>query len=155
MGSGDGFGIFTFGPRVTLNTTVRDGIELVLDTIQPNEDGGIYGLYVVQYKRFLRERVRHRSALFVTVGGGGLFEYERVAEYREERPDRSVYVQPGYSDGHISAPMFGVIGVGWDRIFERFAATRAELQAHVFAFGAVGMKATVGISIPIGRGYRD
>ncbi len=152
-GSSDGFMIFTVGPRLTLNVTPRDGLEIAAEIVGPVEGNGLYGLYVLQYKRTLTGRVASQRSVFMTAGAGGTFEYERSREFREERPDGSVFVQPPYTHASVDGPMFVAVGVGFERVLARYVATRGELQLAAFRFGSVGVRGTFGVSIPIG-GYR-
>ena len=152
--AGGGFIIFTAGPRLTFNATSRDGVEIVPEIVGPVEGDGLYGLYVLQYKRILTDRLARRNAVFLTAGAGGTFEYQRGREFREERPDGSVFVHPRHTHASLDAPMFGAVGVGFERVLARSVATRGELQLAAFRFGSVGVRGTFGVSIPIG-GYRD
>jgi hypothetical protein len=140
-------------PRFTINTSRRDSIDLIAEIVYGIEQDGLNGLYIVQYRGFRSARSRNRNAVFWTIGGGGSFHYHRVEEYRDQRPDGSVFVRPGYTSGNLSAPLFWSVGIGFERVFARYAATRAELHAYVFRGSAVGVKGTYGVSIPIG-GYR-
>ena len=146
--------IFLIGPRLTFNATPRDALEVVADMGGPVENDGLFGLYLIQYKRVLRPRAASRSGIFLTAGMGGDFKYDRVEEYRSERPDGSVFVQPGYTHASLSEPFFGAIGIGVERVLARYAAVRSDLQVLAFRFGSVGLRGTVGITVPIG-GYRD
>lgn len=145
--------ITAIAPRFTINTSRLDSIDLIAEIVYGVEQDGLNGLYVLQYRRFRTARSRDRNAMFWTIGGGGSFHYHRVEEYRDQRPDGSVFVRPGYTSGNLSAPLFWSVGIGFERVFARYAATRAELHAYVFRGSAVGVKGTYGVSIPIG-GYR-
>ena len=156
VGGGDGgwFLVFTLGPRLTVNVTRRDAVEIVADLVGPVESAGLNGLYLVQYKRLLSPREARRSHLSLLASVGGSVQYYRERELREERPDGSVFVQPAYTHSSVDAPMFGAVGVGFERVLARYIATRSDLQITVFGFGGVGLRGTFGVSIPIG-GYRD
>lgn len=145
--------IAAIAPRFTINASQLDSIDVIAEMVYGLEQDGLNGLYVLQYRRFRTPRSINRNAMFWTIGGGGSFHYHRVEEHRQERPDGSVFVRPGYTRGSLGSPLFWSIGIGWERVLARHIATRAELQAHVFRFSAVGVKATYGVSIPIG-GYR-
>jgi hypothetical protein len=151
---GDSGGVLLVGPRLTLNVTPRDAIELVAELIGPVEDAGLYGLYFLQYKRALGDRAPHRNQLFVTLSAGGSFEYERVREYRAQRPDLSVFVSPAYTQASLSTPFFGAVGVGFERVLKRFVSIRSDVQALGFNGGLIGIRGAVGVSVPIG-GYRE
>ncbi len=152
-GASDGFLILTLGPRLTFNTTSRDAIEVVAEMVGPVENDGLNGLYLLQYKRILRERNARRNQVFVTAGFGGSFEYQHVDTYRWERPDGSVFVEPAYTHASVASPFLGAMGVGIERVVARFLATRSEVQVLMFRFGGVGIRGTFGVSVPIG-GYR-
>lgn len=153
-GGADGFALFAFGPRLTLNASQRDAIEIATDVLRPWEDGGLNGLYVIQYKRSLTERGSRRNTIVLSAGFGGVFHYERVDEYRWPRPDGSIYVRPAYTEGKLEAPFVVTVGVGVERVLAQYLAARAEVHLYIFRFGAFGVKGTYGISVPIG-GYRD
>ena len=151
---GDSGGVLLVGPRLTFNLTPRDAIELVTDVIAPVEDAGLYGLYFLQYKRGLGDRAPQRNQLFVTVSAGGSFEYERIREYRTERPDLSVFVSPAYTEASLSTPVFGAVGICFERVLKRFVSIRSDVQALGFSGGFIAIRGAVGVSVPIG-GYRE
>ncbi len=152
--SGDAAVILVIGPRLTFNATPKDALEVVAEIAGPVENNGLYGLYLIQYKRVLRPRAARRSGIFLTAAIGGDFEYDHVDQFRSERPDGSVFVQPAYTHASLSEPSFGAVGIGVERVLARYAALRSDLQLLAFRFGAVGLRGTVGITVPIG-GYRD
>jgi hypothetical protein len=156
VGGGDGgwFLVFTLGPRLTVNVTPRDAVEILAEVVGPVESTGLNGLYLIQYKRLLSPRAARRSHLSLLASVGGSFQYYRERESREERPDGSVFVVPAYTHSSVDGPMFGAVGVGFERVLARYIATRSDLQLTVFRFGGVGLRGTFGVSIPIG-GYRD
>lgn len=49
------------GGRLTVNLTPRDALDVVADPSAGFEDAGVNGVYFVQYKRMLRERMRRRN----------------------------------------------------------------------------------------------
>src|SRR5687767_7820405 len=60
--AGDGAVLLNGGPRVTLNLSRRDAVELAADFLAGTEHSGLFGLYLIQYKRVLREGdQRHRT----------------------------------------------------------------------------------------------
>ena len=152
-GRGDAFMILTLGPRLTFNATPRDAIEVFTEIVGPVESDGLHGLYLLQYKRILTDRVARRSHVFMTAGVGGAFEYHRANEFREERPDGSVFVVPPHTRASLSEPFLVVVGIGTEHVLARYIAIRGDVQLVAFRFG-VGARATVGASVPIG-GYRD
>jgi hypothetical protein len=151
---GDAAGLLVLGPRLTFNATPRDAVEVVAEIAGTGENSGLYGLYVIQYKRVLRPHSERRSAIFLTAGAGGDFQHDRVAEYRAGRPDGSVFVEPAYTHASLSRPFFGAFGVGFERVLARYAAFRGDIQVLAFDFGSAGLRGTLGVTIPIG-GYRE
>src|SRR6185436_1839392 len=94
---GDAALILVLGPRLTFNATPRDAVEVVAEIAGTGENSGLFGVYLVQYKRVLRPHSTPASAIFLTAGTGGDFQYDRVEEYRSGRPDGSVLVEPAYT----------------------------------------------------------
>jgi hypothetical protein len=153
LGTSGGVVITAIAPRFTINTSRLDSIDVIAEILYGLEQDGLNGLYVLQYRRFRTPRSTNRNAMFWTIGGAGSFHYHRVEEYRDQRPDGSVFVRPGYTQGNLRSPFFWSVGIGFERVLARYIATRAELQAHGFRSSAVGVKGIYGVSIPIG-GYR-
>lgn len=151
---GDAALILVLGPRLTFNATPRDALEVVAEIAGPGENSGLFGVYLIQYKRVLRPHSKPAGAIFLTAGTGGDFQYARVEEYRSGRPDGSVLVEPAYTRASLSPPFFVAIGVGFERVLARYAALRGDLQILAFEFESVGLRGTLGITVPIG-GYRD
>ena len=151
---GDAALFLVAGPRLTFNATPRDALEVVAEILGPSEYSGLFGVYLIQYKRVLRPHSERRGAAFLTAGAGGDFRYNRVEEYRSGRPDGSVLVEPPYTHARLSRPVFVAIGVGFERVLARYAALRSDLQILAFEFESVGLRGTLGITVPIG-GYRD
>jgi hypothetical protein len=148
-----GGGVFLgVGPRLTLNVTPRDAVELTADILPGTEYSGIFGLYFVQYKRIVRPGDRRHSAIFMTVAPGGTFRYYRSPERRHERADGSTVINPAYTSAELGGPLFVSGGVGVERVLARHIAARAEVQA-VFS-NVVGIRGVVGVSIPLGA-YGD
>ena len=141
------------GPRLSINLTDRVGFDLIASIVEPNESGGLYGLYGVQVRHVVRDEGPARSAIFVTGGAVGGFEYERVPERRVQRPDGSVVIYRAFTDGEISAPAAFSAGIGMQRTLARFAAFRAEAQGLLGFGGAFVVRGALGISIPVGRAY--
>jgi len=150
---GDAALILVLGPRLTFNATPRDALEVVAELAGTGENSGLFGVYLIQYKRVLRPHAKPASAIFLTAGTGGDFQYDRVEEYRSGRPDGSVLVEPAYTNAFLSRPFFVAIGIGFERVLARYAALRGDLQILAFEFKSVGLRGTLGITVPIG-GYR-
>jgi hypothetical protein len=151
---GDGALLLVLGPRLAFNATPRDAFEVVVEVAGPAENSGLFGVYLIQYKRVLRPHSPRGNAIFVTAGVGGDFQYSRVEEYRSGRPDGSVLVEPAYTHASLSPPLFGAVGVGFERVLARYAALRGDLQILAFKFESVGLRGTFGLTVPIG-GYHD
>ena len=148
---GDGI-LLGGGGRLTVNLTARDALEVVAEPAGGFEQSGINGLYFVQYKRMLWHRVPRRIAFFVVVSAGSDFHYDRVPERRDNRPDGSSVIYPAHTRYSLHRLEFGGGGVGIEHIVGRYVATRVEVQGLFFA-GAAGIRASAGLTIPIGGFY--
>ena len=153
--AGDAALLLNGGPRVTLNVSRRDAVELLTDFLVGTEESGVFGLYLIQYKRVLREGDRRRSTIFVTGSTAGTFRYQRSREWREDRADGSTIVHPAYTRAQVDSPMFIGSGVGVERAVGRYAVFRAEIGALVplRSLWPVGMRGVVGVSIPLGGSH--
>ena len=153
--AGDGALLLNGGPRVTLNITRSDAIEFVADFLVGTEQNGVFGLYLIQYKRVLREGDRRRSTIFVTGSTAGTFHYDRRREWREDRADGATIVHPAYTRAQVESPILIGSGIGLERVVGRYAAFRAEVGALVPLRSpfAVGIRGVVGVSIPLGGRY--
>ena len=120
----DGAFLLNGGPRVTLNISRRDAVELLADFLVGTEQSGVFGLYLIQYKRVLREGDRRRSTIFVTGSTAGTFHYYRSREWREDRPDGATIVHPAYTRAQVESPTFIGSGIGLERVVGRHAALR-------------------------------
>jgi hypothetical protein len=144
------------GPRLTLNISQQDAIELAADTLVPNDGPGIYGLYFLQYKRTIR-RPPDWSGIrrFLSVGTGGYYSYRKVPERRSPRPDGSVVIYPAHSSGELSRLTLVAFGGGFERGLNRYVSFRLEGSGFVVIHsdGYLGFLALAGMSVPIG-GYR-
>jgi hypothetical protein len=154
LGRGGLLGLgFAGGPRLSVNLNELIGLDVVADIVEPHDSGGLYGLYAIQARHLLRAGDRTRSAIFITGGAVGGFEYERVPERRTERPDGSVVVYRAFTEGSLSRPVMFSGGIGMQRVLTRFAAFRAEGQL-IFGFqDAFLVRAALGLSVPIGGTY--
>lgn len=150
--AGDGALLLNGGPRVTLNITRRDAVELVADFLAGTEHNGAFGLYLLQYKRVLREGDRRRRTIFVTGSTAGTFRYDRQPEWREDRADGATIVHPAYTRAEVESPILIGAGIGLERAIGRYASFRAEVGALVplRTLWTAGVRGVVGVSIPIG-----
>jgi hypothetical protein len=148
----DGGLVLGGGPRISLNLSRRDAVELLVDAVAGTEQSGLVGLYLVQYKRALREENRRYGGAFIIACAGGSFRYDHNPERRTERPDGSTVVQPAYTYAQLAGPFLLGTGIGVERVLSRYATFRAEAGVLVVSFAAVGIRGAVGISIPLG-GY--
>ena len=101
--AGDGALLLNGGPRLTLNMSRRDAVEVLADFLVGTEHSGLFGLYLIRYKRVLREGERGRSTIFVTGSTAGTFHYDRRREWREDRPDGATIVHPAYTQHRSKA----------------------------------------------------
>jgi hypothetical protein len=150
--SAGGGGAFLLSPHVTLNISRRDAIELLTDFLVGTERSGLFGLYLIQYKRVLREGDGRRSTVFVTGSTAGTFHYYRSRERRDDRDDGATIVHPAYTRAQVETPTFMGSGIGLERVVGRYAAFRAEVGALVplRSLSSVGIRGVVGVSIPLG-----
>ena len=147
------FAIAVWGPRLSINVTDRTGFDLVGDIIAPTESSGLYGIYGIQIRRVIRGGGPTRSAIFITGGVIGSFEYEHTPERRVQRPDGSVVVYRANTKTEATPPVGISGGIGMQRVLARHAAFRADAQA-MFGFDSVFLlRGALGISIPIGGSY--
>lgn len=149
---GDGVVLLGGGGRLGVNVSRRDAFEVLVEPSGGFENSGINGLYFVQYRRMLRDRVPGRASPFVVASLGSDFRYDRVPEFRVDRPDGSSVVYPAYTWSSLHRPEFGGGGLGIEHIVGRYVATRAEVQGLFFSGGA-GIRASAGLTIPIGGFY--
>lgn len=141
------------GARLTANVTERDAIELIGDAMAGFEDGGLSGLYFIQYKRMLRDRSSQRNAIFATAGLAGFYRYSHSPEHRERRPDGSTIVFSEYRSLYAEAPRLLSGGIGIERALNKYAAARADVQFMLYAPETIaGFRATAGLVFPLG-GY--
>jgi hypothetical protein len=150
--AGDGGLLLSGGPRVTVNISGRDAVELLADFLVGTERSGLFGLYLMQYKRVLRQGDGRRSTIFVTGSTAGTFHYYRSREWRDDRDDGAAIIHPAYTRAQVEAPTFIGSGIGLERVMGRYAAFRAEVGALVplRSLSSVGIRGVVGVSIPLG-----
>jgi hypothetical protein len=148
----------TAGPRVTLNISQQNAIELAADTIFLGSRY-VLGLYFLQYKRTTR-RPSDWSGIrpFYTAGTGGYYTYRKVPERRETRPDGSVVIYPAHSTGALTRLNIATFGGGFERGLNRHASFRLEGSGFLVMNGDgldgfLGFRILAGVSVPIG-GYR-
>jgi hypothetical protein len=146
----------TAGPRLTINISQRDAIELAADTMLRGESRGIYGLYFLQYKRTTHRWLDWSGIRpFFALGTGGYYSYRRVPARRLPRPDGSVVVYPAHSYGELSHLNLATFGGGLERRLNRHASFRFEGSglAAIHQDGFLAFRILAGVSVPIG-GYR-
>lgn len=144
------------GPRLTLNISPQDAVEMAFETLFPNGGSGLYGLYFVQYKRTTRHPPDWRGIRpFFTAGTGGYYSYRKVSEHRVPRLDGSVVVFPAHARGELSHLSTVAFGGGFESGLNRHASFRLEGSGFVaiHSEGFLGFRVLAGISVPIG-GYR-
>jgi hypothetical protein len=146
----------TVGPRVTINFSQQDAIELAADTILRDGSQGINGLYFLQYKRTTRGPLDWSGIRpFFTLGTGGYYAYRKNPERRYSRPDGSVVVYPAHSNGEVSGLNLATFGGGFERGLNRHTSFRIEGTGAVAIHddGFLAFRILAGVSVPIG-GYR-
>ena len=146
----------SFGPRLTVNISQQNAVELSIDTLAPSAPSA-YGLYFLQFKRTPRRPANWNGITpFYTAGTGGYYEHGSVPEYRLTRQDGSVVVYPKHSTGELSRLSIVSVGGGVERGLSRYASIR--LEGNAFAVlendaGGFAFRVLAGVSVPIG-GYR-
>jgi hypothetical protein len=145
--------LIAVGPRVSINLTDRTGFDLIGDILSPTESSGLYGIYTIQIRHVLRAGGPSRASIFVTAGTVGGFEYDHVPERRDQRPDGSLVIYRAYTEAEATRPLGFSGGIGVQRTLARYAAFRADVQAVTPLEGLLLVRATLGLSIPIGRSY--
>jgi hypothetical protein len=147
------FAIVTWGPRLSVNAGDRIGFDLVAEIVSPTESGALYGIYGIQIRQVLRPEGPRQSAIFVTGGVFGAFEYERIPERKVKRPDGSVVIYQASTGAEVTWPSGLSGGIGMRRVFARYAAFRADAQAMIGFVGVFAVRGTLGVSVPIGGSY--
>ena len=146
------------GPRLTVNLSQRNAVEVSADVMVPSYDRGrLDGLYFLQYKRLLHPRSAvNANTIYMTVGTGGYFFHRRVGERHQPRVDGSVVVFPARTESTLSPTRIATFSVGLEhRLSETFAArVEAGGVGLLDQDGFLGFRLLAGVSIPIG-GFHD
>jgi hypothetical protein len=147
-------GVLSWGSRLSVNPTERSGIDVMGDVFFLNEGSALHrGIYGVQCRRTIRAGNSDRSAIFVTGGIAGAFEYQRMSERRQQRSDGSAVVYRRYSRATVKSPAAFSVGVGMQRVLARYIAFRADTQLIVWANSGTLLRGAFGVSLPIGGHY--
>ena len=145
------------GPRVTVNLSQRNALEMSADVMTRSFDRRRFdGVYFLQYKRLLSPRsAADRNTAFATVGTGGYFFHSRVGERHQQRVDGSVVVFPARTHAKLSSTRMATFTVGLEHRLNEKLAARIEGGglALLDQNGYLGFRLLGGVSIPIG-GYR-
>ena len=96
-----------------------------------------------------------RSHTFLRFGAGGHHEFRDFEESRRTNQDHSTTVFPAYRHQKLTAPNFLVAGAGITRVVSRRFGITAEvdLVAGPGVGGGAGMRASAGVTLPVGA-YR-
>lgn len=167
-----GASVVSAGPQVTLRFSRRHALQLGVDARHDRFDSGwnVGGLYTALYRYTFTERGVHRGFLLAGAAGGIGASHREARTYTSpartitnrvytgpgsftsfttEHPART-YTYPERSDFEMTAPMTAVLGAG----VESQVARRLVLQGQVAVGGGpwgVGVRAAVGIHVPLGR----
>jgi len=98
---------------------------------------------------------RGRSHTFLRFGAGGHHEFRDVEESRRVNQDHSTTVFPAYRHDKFTTPNFIVAGAGMTRVVSRRLGIMVEVDAVAGpgVGGGVGMRASGGVTLPVGA-YR-
>lgn len=167
-----GGGLVSAGPQITLRFSRRHALQLSVDARHDRSDSGwdVGGLYTALYRYTFAERGVSRGFLLAGGAGGIGASHHEARTYTSpartvtnlvytgagsftsvttEHPERT-YTYPERSDFDLTGPMAAVLGVGG----ESQVARRLVLQSQVALVGGpwgVGVRAAVGIHVPLGR----
>ena len=144
------------GPRVTINLSQRNALELSGDVMWPSGGQRLDGLYFVQYKRTLNARSESdRNTAFITTGTGGYFFTSRIGERHQRRVDGSVVVFPARTHSKLSAMRLATFNLGLEHRLNKRLSARVEggALALLDQNGFIGFRLMGSMSMPIG-GYR-
>ena len=143
------------GPRLIINLTQRNAVELSGDVMGPSGRRQLDGLYFVLYKRLLSRRSEwNPNTLFFTIGSGGYFFSSSVEERRQPRLDGSIVVFPARTHSTLSPLRNASVNFGLEHRLNDRVAARVEAGglAVLDQDGYIGFRLIGGVSIPIG-GY--
>jgi hypothetical protein len=160
-----GGGVLAAGPQVTVRLSRRHAIQLAADTHYDRWTHGwhVDGLYTALYRYTFAERGADRG--FLLVGGAGGIELSAVRAHSYSQPAYSytssstgltthvaarTYEYPAHSDFDLSVPVALVIGAGAESQVARHLVLQGQLGLGISPWG-VGARASVGLSVPIGR----
>jgi hypothetical protein len=148
--TGDGVLLIAGGPRLTVHIDDRIAIDLLGDFAGPTDSSGLFGIYQLQARYMVKGAAPERT-IFLTGGVAGGFSYYHAPEGRETRPDGSIVVRSAYTRTSLSRPMAFAVGLGTQRPLASRVALR--MDAQVLGGPALAVRGSVGVSIPLGRGY--
>ena len=140
---GDAALILVLGPRLTFNATPRDALEVVAEIAGPGENSGLFGVYLIQVKRVLRPHSKPASAIFLTAGTGGHFQYHRSKDTAPDGRMGLCWSSRPTPMPLSSPPFFVAIGVGFERVLARYAALRGDLRSSLSNSSRVGLRGTL------------
>jgi len=130
------------GGHVGVTIPVRDGLSIDGFAAIGRQADGTVGLYTIQMKHRISAASRPGIETFITYGLTGFFEDRREAGYR-------------YSESYLTPPFLVALGGGVQRTLAPRLAMRFEAQLMSFFVYPVGLRAAVGVSIPLGTIYRS
>jgi len=107
------------------------------------------GFFGFDIKQRLRATTRPGFHAFLTYGIEGF----HVKTDWPARRSSNGFVQLSESDGYVSAPGFPFVGGGVQKVLAHRLAVRGEATVAMFLWYPVGVRAVVGASVPIGRGF--
>lgn len=160
-----GSGLLLAGPQVTLRLSRRHALQFGVDAHYDRFDSGwsVDALYTVLYRYTFAERGSSRGFLLAGAANGIGASHREARTYTSparaftnavtgvttQYPE-TTYTHPERSDFGATVPRLLVLGVG----AESQVARRLVLQGQVAVAGAlwgVGLRAAVGLHVPLGR----
>jgi len=144
------------GPRVTVNVNDRIAVESgfeIDENRSRNFSSLLGGTHVTQIKYAVRPGDATHARVFVTGGLLGFFSHEHFYGLQYTRYDGIVESLPSRTFNTLANRLTPTVGVGVERSLGREIGVRADVLAGHAADGGVLLRATFGVTFPIGH-YR-
>ena len=122
-------------------------------TITGGDTDRTEGLYGVVVSQRLRGLTRPGFHVFLTYGVAGLYAHDRIPA-RQYTNGRGVYNLPATDYSENDAFMFPLAGIGFRKTLGDRLALRAETQLVTWLTVPVGIRASVGVAVPLGGTMR-
>lgn len=144
------------GPRVTVNVNDRLAVESgfeIDENRSSNFSSLLGGTHVTQIKYAVRPGDATHARVFVTGGLLGFFSHEHFYGLQYTRYDGIVESLPSHTSNTLANRLTPTVGVGVERSLGREIGVRADVLAGHAHDGGVLLRASVGVTFPIGH-YR-